>query len=248
MTVEAQLASAARCLLAYDSLEGPQLVPLACWSDGDALWMTPPSSAPVVEALRRVPECAVGIQNGTGLVATGIARVYASNDLLGLLVHGPIIAVAVTALAVRHPREVAQSWLQIRQPVAVRVAIDEVQHAQGPPLPPGIAPALPEVIPAEVRRRTCGVRRVVVASDGPRGLHIWPASWVAGFVLSGDLPVKPDAPVAVAVEGGGASVVLSGRLDARRTLRPARASWWDGARSGSAALSPTPRGGLRLPD
>lgn len=257
MTVDPKLAEATRCLVALRTAQdGPRLVSLPCWSDGEALWLTLAGSDPVVEALRDAPTCAVLIGDlGAGLAAAGLARIFGADDPLGLLVHGPVITLAMAAIAIRHPREVARAWLslrEIRPPVAVRLALSEFRTVEAAPPRPGIAPALPAVVPADVRRRLSGLRDVVVVGEGAAGLRVGRATWSAGLVLAGDLPVSPGAAIAVAVEAGSRQgaigVALSGELDVRGALQPTRASWWNGSRSGTAPLSTPPRGAVTLPD
>ncbi|MGH8884836.1 MAG: hypothetical protein ACRDYX_06625 [Egibacteraceae bacterium] len=257
MTVDPKLTEATRCLVALRTAQdGLRLASLPCWSDGEALWLARADSDPVVEALRGAPTCAVLIGDlGAELTATGLARIFGAGDPLGLLAHGPVIALAMAAIAVRHPREVARAWLprsQIRPPVAVRLALRELRNVEAPPPRPGIAPALPAVVPADIRRRLSGLRDVVVAGEGAAGLCVERATWSAGFVLAGDLPVSPGKAIAVAVEAGSGrgaiGVALSGELDARGALRPVRASWWNGSRTGTAPLSTPPRGAVTLPD
>jgi hypothetical protein len=254
MTLDPQLAEITRCLIAFRSTHGePQLLSLPCWSDGEALWLTPPGSNLVVESLQRTPGCAVWMGEETGLAASGLARVFGAGDLLGLLVHGPVIALAMAAFALRHPREVAPSWAPLHLPVSVRLALSELRTVEAPLPRPGIAPALPEIVPAELRRHLSGLREVIVAGEGApgertAGLRVERATWSAGFVLDGDLPVLPGASIAVAVKAGAIGVALSGKLDARGALRPTRASWWNGSRTGTAPLSLPPRGAVTLPD
>jgi hypothetical protein len=258
MTLDPKLAEATRCLVAFRAVVGaPRFVSLPCWSDGEALWLALAGSDPVVGALRRAPTCEVWIGDpSAGLAATGLARIFDAADPLGLLTHGPVIVLAMAAVAVRHPRAVARAWLPLRQlalPVAVRLALSELRAVEDVAPPhPGIAPALPDVIPADVRRRLSGLRDVVVAGEGVSGLRIEHATWSAGFVLAGDLPASRGASIAVAVQAdsrqGAIGVALSGELDARGALRPARASWWHGLRSGTAPLSTPPPGAVILPD
>ncbi|MGH8901747.1 MAG: hypothetical protein ACRDYA_08690 [Egibacteraceae bacterium] len=231
---------------------------LPCWSDGEALWLAPPGSHPVVDALRRAPDCAVWIGgSGGGVAATGLARVFGAGDPIGLFAHGPVIVLALAALAVHHPREAIRAWLPPHLSIAVRLALRELRTVAPSSSPgPGIAPALPAVVPADVRRRLSGLRDVVVAGEGAAGLHIGHATWSAGFVLDGSLPAAPGASVAVAVEAGAhqgvhqgaVGVALSGELDARGALRPVQASWWSGPHSGTAPLSRPSRGAVTLPD
>lgn len=252
MTLNPNPIEATRCLVAFRSTQGRlQLTSFPCWSDGEALWLAPPSSDPVAQALTRMPDCAVWISEA-GLVATGLARVFRAGDPLGLLAHSPVIALVIAALAIHHPREIVRPWLPLRLPIAVRLALHDVRAAAPPPSSPGIAPALPEVVPAEIRRHLSGLRDVVVAGQSVAGLGLGHATWSAGFLLDGDLPALPGDPIAVAVEAGSrqgaVGVALSGKLDARGALRPAQASWWSDTCSGTAPLSPSPRGAVTLPD
>lgn len=260
MTLDPKLTEATRCLVAvHTAQDGPQLVSLPCWSDGEALWLAPPGSHPVVDALRHAPDCAVWIGGGGGgVAATGLARVFGAGDPIGLLAHGPVIALALAALALHHPGEAMRAWLPPHLSIAVRLALRELRTVDPSPSPGrGIAPALPAVVPADVRRRLSGLRDVVVASEGAAGLRVGHATWSAGFVLAGDLPTAPGAAIVVAVEAGArqggvrqgaVGVALSGELDARGALRPVRASWWRGPHSGTAPLSSQPPGAVTLPD
>lgn len=252
MTLESRLENATRCLLAYRDPDGPRLVSTPCWSDGDALWIAARADGGLIAGLRQAPMCGVGID--LELIASGTARVFGPHDLFGLIVHGLTISAAMAALSIHHPREVARGWLLGSGPkwAAARVGIDRAWAVEPMAPPPGIAPGLPEVVPADIRRRLSGLRHVLVAADSSEGLRIAPAVWGAGFVLFIDagypLPASPGTPLAVAVAVDGVGVTLTGDLDGRRALRPCHASWWDGGRTGSAALPTPPRGAVRLPD
>lgn len=252
MTLDLVLAEATRCLIACRPAQGGLwLVALPCWSDGEALWLVGAGSDPVIDALASAPNCAAWIGpigQEAGLAATGLARVFDAQDPIGLLVHGPVIALAVAALAAHHPREVARSWLPSSLPAAVRVALSELRAVEHSPAGPGMAPVLPEAVPADIRRRLSGRRDVVVAGASTAGVRVERATWSAGYVLNGELPASPGAPIAVAVGAGAVGVSLSGELGARGALQPAQVSWWSGPRSGTAALSTPPRGALELPD
>ena len=237
------LENATRCVLAIAAEGAPKLVPAPCWSDGDGLWTVLP--APVAGALREAPACAMGVD---GHVVRGTARVFTPDDPVGLLVHGPLVSAAMTALALRHPRELIRApWLR-----PVRVVIGEAAATgaggESPTVPPGIAPALPSLIPADIRRRLSGRRHVLVATAPPGEVRLDPAVWGAGFTLHGDLPRDPDTPAAVAVIADDTGVTLTGEFDANGSLRPLEASWWDGLRAGSASLPAPPRGAVQLPD
>jgi hypothetical protein len=174
--------------------------------------------------------------------------VFHAGDPLGLLTHFPVIALALAGLAIHHSREIVRPWLPLRLPLAVRLALRDLRAAEPPPSSPGIAPALPEVVPADIRRSLSGLRDVVVAGRSAAGLNLEHARWSAGYVLAGDLPALPGHSIAVAVEASGAGVALSGELDARGALQPAQVSWWSSTCSGSAPVSPPPRGAVTLPD
>jgi hypothetical protein len=250
MTLEPQLENATRCLIACHDPGGPLLASAPCWSDGDALWIAAPAADRLIMRLRQAPACGVGID--LELVASGTARVFGPHDLLGLIIHGPMISAAMTALAIHHPREVARAWLQggSRQLAAVRVEIDHVSVVAPLAPPPGIAPGLPEVVPADIRRRLSGMRHVLLAIEEPRGPVLVPAVWSAGFRLDTDypLPTGPGVPAAVAIMADGVGVTLMGDLDERGALHPSGASWWGGGRTGAAALPAPPRGAVQLPD
>src|SRR3712207_6723150 len=189
MTLELELQNATRCLLGFRALDIPRVDPVACWSDGDALWFAAPVRGALLAGLRAAPRCAIAI--GTGVVASGTARVFMPDDVVGLLFHGPVVMAAMAAFALRHPRAVTRDWPLI----PVRLGIDEVSATEEPIPTPGIAPGLPEAVPADIRRELSGLRQVLVATDGPDGICLAPATWGAGFVL--DAKAGPDEPIAV---------------------------------------------------
>jgi hypothetical protein len=275
MTLDPRIENATSCLVAYRWGHGPQIASVPCWSDGTALWMAVAAADPLAAGLREAPGCRIGV--GTGLVASGTARVFSFDEPLALLVHSPVICSALAALALHHARDLARGWLQqgLRPPprlVAVRVGIDEVEAVETLALPPGIAPGLPDVVPADIRRRLSGLRHVLVAAEGPGGaaeelngaagaldeaerpreIVLVPATWGAGFSLDAGpadpLPTGLGTPLAVAVTAGDVAVTLTGTLDERRALRPVHARWWDGARSGAAVVPSPLRGAVQLPD
>lgn len=241
MTAELELQDATRCLVAFRAGDVPQLGSVACWSDGGALWIAAPARGPLVAGLRAASRCAIGI--GAGVTGRGIARVFTPDDLVGWMFHGPAVTAAMAAFAVRHPREVTRGWPL----VPVRIGIEEATATEELIPGPGIAPGLPEAVPAGIRRDLSGLRQVLVATEGPDGIRLARATWGAGFVL--DVEAGPGEPVAV-VAGwpGDRGVALTGKLDGRGALCPTHASWWDGSRSGSAPLPPAPRGAVLLPD
>ncbi|MGH8932422.1 MAG: hypothetical protein ACRDZO_17810 [Egibacteraceae bacterium] len=247
MTLELELQNTTRCLVGFRARDAPQLGSVACWSDGEALWIAVPARSSLAAGLRAAPSCAIGIGAGTGLkiLASGAARVFTPDDLVGLLFHGPIVTAAMAALALRHPREVTRGWPL----VPARIAVDEATAVEAPLPPPGIAPALPEIIPADIRRDLSGIRQILMATEGHDGVQLAPATWGAGFTIDPQAQSRPGASVAVAAGSpGGTGVVLTGELDTRGALLPAHASWWGGGRSGAAPLPPAPRGAVRLPD
>ncbi len=242
MTLELELQNTTRCLVGFRALDAPQLGSVACWSDGEALWIAVPVRSSLAAGLRAAPSCAIGI--GAGMVARGAVRVFTPDDVVGLLLHGPVVTAAMAALALRHPREVTRGWPL----VPARIAVDEATAVEAPLPPPGIAPALPEVIPADIRRDLSGIRQILVATEGHDGVQLAPATWGAGFTIDPAARSMRGAPVAAAAMVADSGVVLTGEMDARGRLRPTHASWWGGGRSGATPLPAAPRGAVQLPD
>jgi hypothetical protein len=100
-----------------------------------------------------------------------------------------------------------------------------------------VAPALPAVVPGDVRRAVTGERHVVLATGVPSGtVTITPAVWGAGLSLqvpAGDsLPAGVPATVYVGTDPRRrptqvVGLSLAGEVDGQR-LRPSRATWWEG--------------------
>jgi hypothetical protein len=240
MTLDAQLDRATRCLLAIATDEQVQVVPVPCWSDGEALWTALPGSDPILGPLR-----AGGFAVSAGrLIARGTVRVFGPHDPLGLLVHGPVISMAMAALVLRHPAELRRA-VQL-QPV--RITLDGTWAPLPPPVPPGIAPALPALVPAEIRRRLSGTREVLVAAPVEEGVELVPAVVGAGFALDGLHPLPPGTPAALVVADHAVGVALAGELDGGGALHADHATWWSGDRTDAAPLPAAPRGGVELPD
>lgn len=245
------LLDAARCLLVLRGGEGPLVAPMACWWDGAGLWMTTERQSPKARALERDDACVVYLPGAGGggrpaLVATVRARTFSISDPLALLLRSPLITGAMSALAVRNmgglvgsAREVvlAPARLAPHNRVVVRVAVERTQRLAFAPAPPGIAPALPTVVPADVRRALSGVRHVALATVDHQGPVVTPAVLTEGFVITaaGGAPLREQERVAVILDAddqdgpvGSVGLVLQGFLAAGGALKPERATWWRG--------------------
>jgi hypothetical protein len=256
-----------RCLLGFSGASGPLLAPMAYWSDGAHLWMTTSASTVKAARLRRDGRCAVWVPGGgEGVRATGEARVFSAADPAALVLHGAAIATAMGALAVSNASSIA-GYVQdaARVPtrflphnrVVLRVRLSDAEVVPEPAAPPGIAPALPGVVPADVRRVVGGQRRVVVAVEDGH-LQVLPAVWSAGFRLTvpagAQLPAGAPAAVVVDVDPehrptGVVGVSLRGTLTAAGALDAERVTWWEGFDVTSADV-PRASGssGIVLPD
>lgn len=263
---QAVLERGARCLLACAGAAGPLVVPSAYWYDGEALWTVAAAGAPEVPALERDGACAVHVRAGLdAVIARGRARLLSLHDPLGMLLRAPAITGAMAALALRDPSATLGSAMDAvlhpsrLVPQNARVLHIRLSEATAVPdgeAPPGVAPALPAAVPADVRRALAGGRRVVVARTGAAGVDLLPGWWDQhfGLVRSPDRePVRGGAQVAVAVdiEAGpttrdGVGLVLHGSLDGA-TLRPERATFWRGARIETVELPAAPTA-IELPD
>ena len=244
------LYSSSRCVLAFSGKRGPLLSPMAFWFDGSSLWMSTPAVSVKASALRRRPQASVYVPAagdvGEGTLLAGRARIYGLHDPLGLAVHGAVVSGAMAALAARNAGTIlgyvqdarlVPARFRPRNRVAVRFAIDEARPVRPPEIGPSVAPALPTVIPGDVRRAITGERRVVLATGLPSGtVSITPAVWGAGFSMQ--LPagetLPEDGPAAVYVGTDprrrptqviGLSMV--GEVDGQR-LQPRRATFWEG--------------------
>jgi hypothetical protein len=269
VSAQAVLDSRRRCLLAFAGVNGPILSPMAYWSDGAHLWMTTSGSGVKAERLARDGSCAVYVAgaDGVGASARGTARIFSAADPLGLVLHGPAITAAMAALAASNAsslggyvQDAARVPLRFlpHNRVIVRVRLDDLQTFEEPAVPAGVAPALPTIVPSDIRRVLSGERRVVLAVGGPE-LRIAPAVWGAGFALTlpAGVPVPEGTRVAAVLdadpEGRPTEVVglsLRGAVAADGRLVPERATWWEGFALTSADVPPAAvgRSGIVLPD
>lgn len=254
------------CVLACHGRPGPLLVPMACWYDGERLWMTTAAISVKARVLARDPDCALvapAVDGGDRVVAYGRARVYGPADPVGLAVHAPVVAAAMSVLVARSPRGlgghlrdaplVPLEWA-LRRRVALRVAVDSAHRVTVPPLGAGVAPALPPAVPPDVRRAVAGRRRVTVGWRRPGGgLGMTPGVWGAGFSLTTLEPLPSGVGVTAVLDADhrdGSTPVcgLAVRgIAADGGLRPERVTWWQGFRARSATVRPV-TGGVELPD
>jgi hypothetical protein len=265
------LANAQRCLLAYLAEGGPEMVPVACWSDGGGLWVTTARRSSLVAALRRDPRCAVWIEPPTaadaGIAIDGSARVYDLSDPVGLTLHAPTISAAVAALALTHRADLAghvwdlwrfpRRWLP-RSRVLIRIRIDRARGRVAPQQVTGAGPALPTEVPSGVRRALTGVRQVALALRRGDTLTVQPAVWGTGFKLDVGASAVPDrqtpACVVISRDDGArpsrrVGLLLGGTVDSGYRFRPAHAIWWEGLAEGSSELrDPPTSSGIVLPD
>lgn len=262
-----ELEQSSSCVLACRGRSGPLLVPMACWYDGERLWMTTAASSVKARVLARDPDCALvapATDGGDRVVAHGRVRVYGPADPVGLAVHAPVVAAAMSALAARSsPRGpagyvrdaplVPVEWALGRR-VALRVAVDSAHRVTVPPLGAGVAPALPPAVPPDVRRAAAGRRRVTVGWERPGGrLGLAPGVWGAGFSLTTLEPLPPGVPVTAVLDadhrdGSPPVCGLAVRgIAADGGLRPERVTWWQGFRARTATVRPV-TGGVELPD
>lgn len=260
--------TAPRAVLGFASSAGPLLSPMAFWHDGSALWVTTSASAVKTRLLRRSSACAVYVpaseRDGLGLVARGAARVYGLADPVELALHGPPISGALTALAAKYSSTVLgytrdlgslpARWLPQRR-VLMRIWLRDERTVLTPPPPVGMVPALPSVVPSDVRRTLSGHRKLAVAVAGPTGVRVLPGVWGAGFALQVAGPALPDeTPVAAMLDAETGTrpsrvvgAVLRGRF-AEGRLRPERVTWWRGFEINTETLAPLPVGGIELPE
>ncbi|HUH06405.1 MAG TPA: hypothetical protein VML96_01230, partial [Egibacteraceae bacterium] len=203
--------------------------------------------------------------------AEGMARLYEAGDAVTAAVHGPSIAAALAALAVKHaPELIARARSALLDPpagfgplpVVIRVGLERNAFEAPPDAAPGLAPALPIMIPPAVRRALSGQRRVAVATQQAGHLRIGPALWSDDFRLA--LPTwrqlaagEPAAVIAQSAhsEDGAAAdwattaaLALEGPIGERGELRPARGTWWLGSRHGDIDLSAASDDGVTIPD
>jgi len=265
-----------RCLLGLHGARGPVLSPMAYWFDGTAVWMSTPARGMKVSALARDTQCALYVapadDEGSGAVASGRARVFSARDPRGLVLHGPTISAALAVLALRNAASIAgyladapriPSRFLPRNRVVVRVVLDDVEAVRPPALTPGIAPALPTVVPPDVRRALTGRRRVVLAALDGDTVRLAPAVWRAGagaglpLSLPAGFDLHGGAPAAVALDADSrgrptevSGLSLSGTLTPGPALLAERVTWWHGSDLTTAEV-PTPNsthGAITLPD
>ncbi len=258
-----------RCLLAFHGETGPILAPMAYWSDGEHLWMSTSGSTLKVDRLRQDVGCALYVPgvDGAGVCAQGTVRIFSAADPLGLVLHGPAIAGAMTALAASNAssiagyvQDVAKVPLRFmpQNRVVLRVRLTEIAVVEEPEKGPGIAPALPTVVPSDVRRILGGERHVVVAVDTPR-LEVLPAVWGAGFALTAPAgrTFVPGARAAVAIDDDGEGrptevigLSMRGTISSTGVLEATRVTWWEGFELTTADVPARAAagGGIVLPD
>jgi hypothetical protein len=150
--------------------------------------------------------------------------------------------------------QIPRSWTPPNR-VVVRLAAEEIEEIRAPDPGAGIAPGLPALVPAVVRRALAGQRRIVLAVDGGR-LDLVPAAWgqdyrltlpvgwgpadgvAACAVVDADPRRRPTEVVGLALRG-----IVTGC-----TLRPERATWWCGFDRATLDVSVTTDPGITLPD
>ena len=250
------LTNSPRCVLAAAGRRWPVAAAAPFWSDGAGIWVSGVPIAELASALRADPRCAVTVlpvEGGTEAVSiTGTARVYGAHDPPGLLAHGPAIATALTALALKHAPTLVDYARDIpRLPrgqlpeglVVARVLLDHVETVPAP-VTDGMGPSLPSIVPAEIRRGLAGRRDVLLAVADPEP-RILVASWTTGLALS---PSPPDGTRATAVvDGDRVGMILHGTI-ADSHLVPEHARWWRGLAVEDARVPARPPGGIALPD
>lgn len=201
-----------------------------------------------------------------GLVIEGGARVFTVDDPVGLALHWPFVSAAMTALAVKNAPSLAGyardlprtplRWLPNNR-VAIRVRIERLRPVEVPLPGRGIAPALPGVVPPDIRRTLAGRRDVVLASGTGAKVTAQPAAVGAGFALDVGTgpPLVIGAPAVIALDaepsGRPSEVVglaLHGTIGADGRLDAERAVWWEGFDLSGARIPRRPAGGIVLPD
>lgn len=271
VSVEDLLAEASRCVLGSWGQHGPMVTPAVFWSDGMGLWTTT-STARVSAAgldtgraaVAYVPPLRVG---EAGVIARGRVRVYRLGDPRGLVLHTPTISAAMTALAVRNADAVLG---QVRDAVRIpphlpraravlRLTVEDERTVVPPDVGPGVAPALPTDVPAEVRRALAGQRRLVLvyADPGEAVLQAAPAVWGAGYALTTPPSLRPAtgarAVAAVDVDPGSRpsrafGLAVHGVIAPDGRLEPERATSWSGYHTETVTISAPAPGGVTLPD
>lgn len=258
------LTTAATCVLVQRGERWPAAVPTAFWSDGAALWAITPAAT--AAPLRDEPACTAWVPapepsaDGEGVRVDGTARVFGPHDPVALVLHGATLSAVLAALAVKRAGAVVASARSRARgsfaslPVGwsiVKVAIERLRRGWLPRARGGIAPPLPPVVPAEVRRAVGGRRDVVVAVQGGDGLEVGPARLGSGWSLDSGMAWDPPAgPATVVVEAEaaeGTGVRLSGVLTEEGRLEARHAAWWRPGSSGEAAVAER-RSGVVLPD
>lgn len=247
-------------LLAVRGSGPPLLRPLPYFDDGRGLWLLPPADAALRRALASPGEVAallLGSGDDVAQVLRGRPRLFSLSDPVGLVTHGPVAATALAAMVATRPGLLRGHAAPVVRAlsagtVAVHVAVEHRATVRYPDPAPGIAPALPDAVPADVRRAVAGERRVSVAADLGDALALLPALWSAGMALTLPAGVRPlpDAPATVAVhhgEDGGCGVSLHGRLR-DSALVVEHATWWRGGEVDTAAVPASPPGGIEIPD
>jgi len=266
---EELLARATRCALAARGADGPDVAPMVFWWDGAALWMAASAARVHAAGLRGDPRCAVYVpplaEGEPGAVAHGSARVYSLDDPVGLVLHTPVISAAMAALAARNagsllgyvrdaPHLPHRWWPGTR--VVLRVPVEHLAGVEPPAVAAGVAPALPTVVPADVRRAVAGARRLVLAyADGD--LQVTPAVWAAGYRLTTPPALRPPPGVRAAATLDVAStarprravgVTVLGTIAPDGHLRPERVTSWHGFDTATVAVPRPTAGGVTLPD
>ena len=264
------LRSATRLVLAVPGEQGPVASPMAFWFDGASLWMTTSAASAKAQLLVRRRGCALWVpplaEGERGVVAEGPARVFSASDPVGLLTHWGTISAAVTALVVKqtstlggYVRDLPQIPLRWLPPgrVVIRVRAERLRSVAPPAAGPGIAPALPGVVPAEIRRILSGRRDVAVAGQHDHDVTVLPATWGAGFTLDlGGEPAWPAGTRVVAVldddplerPSDVVGLALHGEIDSRAKILPTSVTWWHGYTAERAPVLSRPAGGVVIPD
>jgi hypothetical protein len=231
--------------------------------------MSTSSATLKVRQLRADGDCAAlvpGVGDEPAVAVRGTVRVFRPGDPLGLLLHGAAISAAMAALAVSNASSMfgyvqdvtslPARWAPHNR-VVLRLSVDEATVVAPPVVGPGVAPALPTVVPAAARRVLSGQRRVALAALTPQ-LRIMPAVWGAGYSLA--LPdgerIPIGSPVAAVVDSdpegrptGVLGMSVRGEMDERGGLRPQRVTWWEGFRLQTADVPPPAATfGIVLPD
>lgn len=271
VSVEDLLAQASRCVLGSWSRQGPMATPTAFWSDGGGLWMTTSTARAEAAGLDTDAACVAYVpplQEGqSGVIARGRLRVYRLTDPRALALHTPMISAAMTALAVRNAGTIlgqVQDAVRIppRRPrarVALRLTVEDERSVDPPDIGPGVAPALPTDVPADVRRVLAGQRRLalVYADPGETVLQAAPGVWGAGFTLTTPPSLTPaaGARAVAAVEGvpgsrdsRGVGLAVHGVISPDGRLQPERATSWSGPDTETVTISAPAPGGVTLPD